>query len=65
MFASGLKITNHYHTAVSLLPFIPSLALPLLSKHNNAFFWSGWCFPVLFFCVISTSLVEGRAQSQI
>lgn len=63
MFASGLKFTSHYHTTVSLLSFILSLALPLLSSYDNAFFWSVWCFPELFFCVIS-SFISRRERTQ-
>lgn len=48
MFASGLKFTSHHHTAVNLLSFIPTPALPLLLKCNNAFF----LVFVVFSCVI-------------
>lgn len=47
MLASGLKFTSYSHPAVSLLSFIPSLALPLLYKYNNAYFLSVWGFCVL------------------
>lgn len=63
MFASGLKFTSHHHTAVSLLSFIPPPALPLLLKCNNGFFWSVWCFPVLFFCAVS-SFISRRVRTQ-
>lgn len=63
MFASDLKFTSHYHRAVSILSFIPSLALSLLYKYNNAFFWSVWWFSVLFFCVIS-SFISRRERTQ-
>lgn len=58
MFVSGLKSTSYSHPAISLLSFIPSLALPLISIYNNVlgYFCQG--------CVLATSSPSHRREGR-